>query len=106
MEGHQFVACDRFTIVDITALVGIDFGSRLADITELLSSPIRAGPGTRRCQSVQAPEREACAGTGRNSAPPSASRASGAYEGKVQQARELLAPVYGWFTEGFLTQVT
>jgi hypothetical protein len=24
-------------------------------------------------------------------------------EGKVQQARELLAPVYGWFTEGFDT---
>jgi hypothetical protein len=22
-------------------------------------------------------------------------------EGKVQQARELLGPVYGWFTEGF-----
>src|SRR5262249_53474949 len=24
-------------------------------------------------------------------------------QGKVQQARELLAPVYGWFTEGFET---
>jgi predicted ATPase len=24
-------------------------------------------------------------------------------QGKVQQARELLAPVYGWFTEGFGT---
>jgi predicted ATPase len=24
-------------------------------------------------------------------------------EGKVQQARQLLAPVYGWFTEGFET---
>jgi predicted ATPase len=24
--------------------------------------------------------------------------------GKVQQARELLAPVYGWFTEGFETR--
>jgi predicted ATPase len=24
--------------------------------------------------------------------------------GKVQQARELLAPVYGWFTEGFATR--
>ena len=23
--------------------------------------------------------------------------------GKAQQARELLAPVYGWFTEGFDT---
>ena len=23
---------------------------------------------------------------------------------KVQQARELLAPVYGWFTEGFDTR--
>ena len=25
-------------------------------------------------------------------------------EGKLQQARELLAPVYGWFTEGFDTR--
>jgi hypothetical protein len=24
-------------------------------------------------------------------------------QGKVQQARELLAPVYGWFSEGFDT---
>jgi predicted ATPase len=24
-------------------------------------------------------------------------------QGKVPQARELLAPVYGWFTEGFDT---
>ena len=22
-------------------------------------------------------------------------------QGKLQQARELLAPIYGWFTEGF-----
>ena len=26
------------------------------------------------------------------------------YLGKPQQARELLAPVYGWFTEGFNTR--
>ena len=26
------------------------------------------------------------------------------YQGKVDQARELLAPVYGWFTEGFDTR--
>ena len=25
-------------------------------------------------------------------------------QGKVQEARELLAPVYGWFTEGFDTR--
>jgi predicted ATPase len=25
-------------------------------------------------------------------------------QGKVQQARDLLAPVYGWFTEGFVTR--
>jgi predicted ATPase len=25
-------------------------------------------------------------------------------QGKVQQARQLLAPVYGWFTEGFDTR--
>ena len=25
-------------------------------------------------------------------------------QGKVQQARELLAPVYGWFTEGYDTR--
>ena len=29
---------------------------------------------------------------------------SGATQGKVQQARELLAPVYGWFTERFDTR--
>jgi hypothetical protein len=29
---------------------------------------------------------------------------SGRDQGKVQQARELLAPVYGWFTEGFDTR--
>jgi len=27
-----------------------------------------------------------------------------AAQGEVQQARELLAPVYGWFTEGFDTR--
>ena len=27
----------------------------------------------------------------------------GREQGKVRQARELLAPVYGWFTEGFDT---
>jgi predicted ATPase len=26
------------------------------------------------------------------------------HQGKVRQARELLAPVYGWFTEGFDTR--
>ena len=31
LKGHEFVACDRFTIADITALVGIDIGGRLAD---------------------------------------------------------------------------
>jgi hypothetical protein len=25
-------------------------------------------------------------------------------QGKVQQARELLAPIYGWLTEGFDTR--
>jgi predicted ATPase len=25
-------------------------------------------------------------------------------QGRVQQARELLVPVYGWFTEGFDTR--
>ena len=28
----------------------------------------------------------------------------GRHQGNVQQARELLAPVYGWFTEGFDTR--
>ena len=32
LEGHEFVASGRFTIADITALVGIDIGGRLADI--------------------------------------------------------------------------
>lgn len=32
LNGHQFIAGDRFTIADITALVAIDIGGRLADI--------------------------------------------------------------------------
>src|SRR5262249_52915277 len=32
LSGHQFVAGDRFTIADITALVAIDIGGRFADI--------------------------------------------------------------------------
>ena len=32
LNGHQFVASDRFTIADITALVAIDIGGRLAEI--------------------------------------------------------------------------
>ena len=32
LNGHQFVAGDRFTIADITALVAIDIGGRLADL--------------------------------------------------------------------------
>jgi predicted ATPase len=30
-------------------------------------------------------------------------RARSAHQGKRDEARELLAPVYGWFTEGFDT---
>ncbi|MFZ2076918.1 MAG: glutathione S-transferase family protein [Xanthobacteraceae bacterium] len=32
LNGHKFIAGDRFTIADITALVAIDFGGRLAEI--------------------------------------------------------------------------
>jgi glutathione S-transferase len=32
LNGHKFIAGDRFTIADITALVAIDFGGRLAGI--------------------------------------------------------------------------
>ena len=32
LNGHEFVASDRFSIADITALVAIDIGGRLADI--------------------------------------------------------------------------
>jgi glutathione S-transferase len=32
LDRHEFIASNRFTIADITALVAIDFGSRLADI--------------------------------------------------------------------------
>jgi glutathione S-transferase len=32
LNGREFIASDRFTIADITALVAIDFGSLLADI--------------------------------------------------------------------------
>jgi hypothetical protein len=31
--------------------------------------------------------------------------ASGATEANAQKARDLLAPIYGWFTEGFDTPV-
>ena len=34
---------------------------------------------------------------------PQASRASGATRGRNAEARDLLAPIYGWFTEGFDT---
>ena len=39
-----------------------------------------------------------------NSAPPSSLARLWRDQGKGQQARELLAPVYGWFTEGFDTR--
>src|SRR5215510_12589169 len=32
LNGHEYVASDRFTIAEITALVAIDFGGRLADL--------------------------------------------------------------------------
>jgi glutathione S-transferase len=32
LDGHKFVAGDRFTIADITALVAIDIGGLLANI--------------------------------------------------------------------------
>ena len=32
LDGREFIASDRFTIADITALVAIDFGSLLADV--------------------------------------------------------------------------
>ena len=32
LDRREFIASDRFTIADITALVAIDFGSRLADV--------------------------------------------------------------------------
>ena len=32
LDGHEFIATDRVTIADITALVAVDFGGRLADI--------------------------------------------------------------------------
>ena len=32
LDGHEFIASDRFTIADITALVAIDFARRLADV--------------------------------------------------------------------------
>jgi glutathione S-transferase len=32
LNGHQFIAGDRFTVADITALVAIDIGARLANI--------------------------------------------------------------------------
>jgi predicted ATPase len=58
---------------------------------------------------VQAPKREASTRWRRLSRQVGSTfyndwRGSGAYQGKVCEARELLAPVYGWFTEGFDTR--
>jgi glutathione S-transferase len=39
LNGHEFIVSDRFTIADITALVAIDFGNRLADIQIAPSLP-------------------------------------------------------------------
>ena len=36
-------------------------------------------------------------------APPPDSPGCGAFEGRREHARDLLAPVYDWFTEGFDT---
>jgi glutathione S-transferase len=59
LNGHKFVAGDRFTIADITALVAIDIGDRLAEIKiapelahllrwhEAVSSRLRRTTGTR-----------------------------------------------------------
>jgi glutathione S-transferase len=39
LDGHEFIASDRVTIADITALVAVDFGGRLADIQIAPSLP-------------------------------------------------------------------
>ena len=46
----------------------------------------------------------ACAGVSVTVVTPLNLRGSARGQGKVLQARELLAPVYGWFTEGFVTR--
>jgi hypothetical protein len=40
----------------------------------------------------------------RSTRPPKAQSRRWRDQGKVQQAREPLAPIYGWFTEGFETR--
>ena len=39
LDGHEFIASDRVTIADITALVAVDFGGRLAGIQIAPSLP-------------------------------------------------------------------
>ena len=55
LNGHKFVAGDRFTIADITALVAIDIGGRLAEIK---IAPELGHLTTRPCRAVPAQEHE------------------------------------------------
>ena len=53
LDGQEFIASDRFTIADITALVAIDFGGRLADLQiapSLTSFDPLAGDGLKVCK--------------------------------------------------------
>jgi predicted ATPase len=57
----------------------------------------------RPVSSVPSPSREARAPGRWSSAPPPSLAHLWAEQGERQQAYDLLAPVYGWFTEGFDT---
>jgi predicted ATPase len=61
------------------------------------TDPSPAPPRTTQRDRIGADEVEASAGA-RDAG------CSARDQGKVQQARELLGPVYGWFTEGFDTR--
>ena len=61
-------------------------------------SPRRAAASFRRARPSPASRAPECG----NCAPPPASPGSGATR-QAPEARDLLAPVYGWFTEGFDT---
>ena len=74
---------------------------RVTDALALLDRALNAGEGPARGLCV--PEIHRLRGVFLRSLGSPAEEASGATRGKVQQARELLAPVYNWFTEGFDT---
>jgi hypothetical protein len=71
------------------------------EFTGRLPYPDPARPRTRSAPPSRSPASKTHGAT--NCAPPRASPGCGASRADGARARDLLAPVYGWFTEGFDT---